>query len=398
VETSLPSVILRARRAKPLFGRHPWLYAGAIETTEGDPGDGAEVNVFSHGGNFVARGFYNSNSRVRVRLYTWNLEERLDEAFFRRKLSEAIQLRRDTLGWFGPGKACRLVFSEGDGLSGLTIDAYDRWLVVQFTSLAMAQRREMFAQLLRELTAPEGIYLRTERGIGQLEGLELEDGPLWGNVPSTPIVIEEKGLEFLVNLAEGQKTGSYLDQRENRAAAARYAKGRRVLDAFCYSGGFGLHAARAGAAEVLGIDSSAPGLDLARQNAERNRLANVSFAAAEVFDYLESAVRERQRFQMIVLDPPKFARKQEAVEKALAGYRRLQSLALMLLDPDGILVTCCCSGLIDMAMLEALLAQVATKTGRNVQILERRYQPADHPVAATCLDSSYLKCLIARVT
>jgi len=397
MNASLPSVILRARRAKPFFGRHPWLYAGAIETVEGEPADGDEINVFSHGGNFIARGLYNGKSRVRVRLYTWDLDERLDEVFFRKKLDQAIRLRRDTLGWFGPGKACRLVFSEGDGLSGLTVDAYDRWLVVQFTSLALALRRELIARLLAELTAAEGIYLRTERGIGQLEGLELADGPLWGAVPTAPVVVEEDGLAFLVNLAEGQKTGFYLDQRENRRAAARYARGRKVLDAFCYSGGFALHAARAGALEVLGIDSSPAGLDLARQNAEKNRLGNIRFAPADVFEYLEAAVRDRQRWQMVVLDPPKFARKQEAVESALAGYRRLQTLALMLLDPDGILVTCCCSGLIDMPMLEGLLAQIAAKTGRIIQILERRFQPADHPVSVACLDSSYLKCLIARV-
>ncbi|HZZ81592.1 MAG TPA: class I SAM-dependent methyltransferase, partial [Gemmataceae bacterium] len=242
---SHPRITLKARRARPFFGMHPWVYAGAIEAIEGEPKDGDVVDLVSHAANFIARGLYNSNSKIRVRLYTWSPDDALDAGFFRRLLENAIQLRRDVLGWMGPGQACRLVFSEADGLSGLTIDRFDRWLVVQFTSLALAERREMFAELLTELLQPDGIYLRTERGIGQLEGLDLHDGPLRGPAPP-PIEIVEHGLRLRINLAEGQKTGYYLDQRDNRQAVARLTTGRRMLDAFCYSGGFGLHAARAG--------------------------------------------------------------------------------------------------------------------------------------------------------
>ena len=188
------------------------------------------------------------------------------------------------------------------------MDRYDRWLVVQFTSLGLAQRRELLAELLAELTGAEGIYLRTERGIGQLEGLELQDGPLWGRPPPEPVTIEEDGLRFLVNLAEGQKTGFYLDQRDNRQAVARLATGRRVLDAFCYTGGFGLHAARAGADAVVGVDSSEPALELARANARLNGLENVTFVAADVFDQLDALAAAGERFGVVVLDPPKFAR------------------------------------------------------------------------------------------
>src|SRR5690242_10297617 len=204
-------VILQPRRARPFYGRHPWVYPGAVSAVEGDPADGAEVDVVSHTGNFVARGLYNSRSKIRVRLYSWAPDVPLDAAFFREKLNAAIHLRRAVLGLDGPGRAARLVFSEGDGLSGLTVDRYDRWLAVQFTALGMAARRELFAELLAELVRPEGIVLRTERGIGQLEGLELHDGPLWGRVPEGPVEIEENGLRFLVNLVEGQKTGFYLD-------------------------------------------------------------------------------------------------------------------------------------------------------------------------------------------
>jgi 23S rRNA (cytosine1962-C5)-methyltransferase len=393
---STGQVILRPRRASPFYGRHPWVYPGAIERVDGAPADGAEVDVHANDGGFIARGLYNSRSRIRVRLYSWQVEQPLDREFFRERLAHAVRLRRDILRLTGPGRACRLVFSEGDFLSGLTVDQYDRWLAVQFTSLGLAQRKDMWVELLRELVEPEGIYLRTERGIGKLEGLELHDGPLWGKLPDGPVVIEEDGLRFLVNVAEGHKTGFYIDQRENRRAVARYARGRRMLDAFCYTGGFGVHAARAGAGEVVGVDVSGPAVELARRNSELNDLGSLTFIESDVFDYLQDAARSGQRFGLIVLDPPKFARAAHAVDDALRGYRRLQTVALMLLEPGGILVTCSCTGLIDWPMLETLTGQVAAKSKRHVHILERRGQPADHPVSVSCLESSYLKCLITR--
>lgn len=394
---SLPQVVLKPRRARPFYGRHPWVFAGAVHEVRGDPADGAEVDLVSHTGNFVARGLYNSRSKIRVRLYSWSQEQRLEAAFFEERLRAAIRLRHEVLQLGGPGSACRLVFSEADGLSGLTIDQYDRWLVVQFTSLGMAQRRELIADALQHILAPAGLYVRTERGIGQLEGLELHDGPLRGDVPNGPIVIQDGGLRFHVHLAEGQKTGFYLDQRDNRQAAARLARGRRVLDAFCYTGGFGLHAAAQGAASVLGIDGSEPALRLARANADLNGLAQVSFVQADVFDRLAELSSAGERFGLVVLDPPKFARAGHAVDEALRGYRRLQTLALHLLEPDGILVVCCCSGLINRQMLLDLLAQLSAETRRPIQILESRGAAPDHPTLATCLETDYLKCLLCHV-
>ncbi|MCS7015124.1 MAG: class I SAM-dependent rRNA methyltransferase [Gemmatales bacterium] len=391
------TVILRSRRAKPFFSRHPWIYAGAIAQVQGQPTDGDEVEVFSHGGHFIARGLYNSRSRVRVRLYCWEMNQPLDMAFWRHRLQQAIQLRREVLHLLGPGKACRLVFSEGDGLSGLTVDWYDGWVVMQFTGLGLALRREIFTTLLVELLQPRGILLRTEKSIAPLEGLELTEGVLWGDTPKEPVAIEEDGVVFLVDLLGGQKTGFYLDQRDNRRAVRRYAKGRRVLDAFCYTGGFALHAAHAGAIEVIGVDSSSSAIQLAQCNAQRNHLVQVRFVEAEVFRFLEEQARNRQRYDLIILDPPKFAHRQSAVENALKGYRRLLALSLLLLEPGGILVTCCCSGLITMDMLEELSNQAATKARRQVQILERHYQPPDHPIAVACRESSYLKCLIKRL-
>jgi 23S rRNA (cytosine1962-C5)-methyltransferase len=321
----------------------------------------------------------------------------LDRDFFRGRLAAAIGLRQ-ILGLDGPGRGGRLVFSEGDGLSGLVVDRYDRWLVVQFTALALALRREMFAELLTDLTGAEGIYLRTERGVGTLEGLELHDGPLHGNLPAGPVTIEEDGIRFQLNLAEGQKTGFYLDQRGNRGAIARLAQARRVLDAFCYSGGFGLHAARAGAASVLGLDQSEAALKLARANARLNGVEDrMEFRRGDVFAELSALADAGEKFGLVILDPPKFARSRNAVEEALSGYRRLQALALRLLGPDGFLVTCCCSGLITVDMLEDLLARLAAETRRDVQILERRGPSQDHPVSVACRESHYLKCLVTHV-
>jgi 23S rRNA (cytosine1962-C5)-methyltransferase len=395
--TSPARVTLQARRARPFYGRHPWVYAGAISSVAGDPADGDVVDLYSHANNFIARGLYNSQSKIRVRLYAWTPEQALDRDFFAQRIDAARRLRQDILGLGGPGQAYRLVFSESDGLSGCTVDCYDAWLVVQFTSLGLAQRKEILAEVLAQAMHPAGIYLRTERGIGQLEGLSLQDEPLWGQVPAEPVTIVEHGVRFLVNLAEGQKTGFYLDQRDNRQAVARLARGRRVLDAFCYTGGFGLHAARAGASSVLGVDASEPALALARENAQLNGLQNVSFVRADVFAHLQKLVEQQERFGLVVLDPPKFARARNAVEEALRGYRRLQTLALRLLEPDGILVTCCCSGLITTDMLEDLLAQLAVEERREIQLLQRGGQAPDHPVAVVCPESSYLKCLICRV-
>lgn len=390
-----PRVVLKPQKALPFYAHHPWVYAGAVAAVMGEPADGDEVDLYSHEGSFVARGLYNSQSKICVRLYSWDPDKPLDQEFFQGKIEAAVRFRRDVLRLDGPNAGVRLVFSEADGLSGMTVDRYDDWLAVQFTSLALARRREMLADILAQMLQPKGIYLRTERGIGKLEGLELQDGLLRGETPADPITIEENGLKFLVNLREGQKTGYYLDQRENRSAVARYASGRRVLDAFCYSGGFGVHSARAGAASVLGVDASEPALTLARENARINEL-NVEFQQGDVFDVLAQLHGEGRRFDMVVLDPPKFARARHAIPEALRGYRRLYALATQLLDRDGILVICCCSGLIGFDMLEELLAGVAGDQRRDMQIIERRGAAPDHPVAVSCRETGYLKCLIAR--
>jgi 23S rRNA (cytosine1962-C5)-methyltransferase len=393
----LPRVILKPKRARPFYGMHPWVFPGAIERVEGEPADGSEVDLVSSAGHFVARGLFNSKSKLRVRLYSWNENESLDDAFFRSRIESALRLRREVLRVGGAGRGCRLVFSESDGISGMVVDQYDRWLVVQFTSLALAERRDRIAAILRELTGAEGVYLRTERGIGQLEGLELQDGLLLGSIPEEPIVIEDHGVRFRLHLTEGQKTGFYLDQRDNRVAVAQLARGKRFLDAFSYSGGFGLHARKGGATEVVCVDGSEAAAALVRDNIELNGFDSIRVEKSDVFQFLDREVAAGSTYGVISLDPPKFARSGSAVDEALRGYRRLQTQALKLLEPDGILAVSCCSGLITMQHLLDLLGQHAADSKRSIQVLEMRGPSADHPVSATCPETNYLKCVICRV-
>ena len=391
-------VVLKPKRALPFYARHPWVFNGAIDRVEGSPAPGEEVELVSTTGNFVARGLYNPASKINVRLYSWDADVPLDAAFFRKKLASAVRLRHDWLKLnTGPDAAYRVAFSEADGLSGMVVDRYGDYVTVQFTALGLASRRVMFGDLLQELLGVKGVYVRTEKGIGQLEGLELHDGLLCGDTPPPEVVIEENGLRFAVNLTEGQKTGYYLDQRDNRAAVAKLAAGRRVLDAFSYSGGFGIYARRAGAAEVESVDASEPALALARRNAELNGLDGINFVRNDVFGHLDQLVAVGRKFDLIVLDPPKFARNRTALPAAVQGYRKLHQQSLKLLDRDGVLVTCCCTGLITPVMLEEVVAQSAADARRDLQILERRGPAADHPVAASCRESAYLKCLISRV-
>jgi len=394
---TIPKVLLKPKRAQPFYARHPWVYVGAIERIDGSPADGDEVELLSSTGNFIARGLFNSQSKIQVRLFSWDADQSLDRDFFRSRLERAIGLRRELLKLDGPNRGWRVVFSEADYLSGMVVDKYGDWLTLQFTSLALANRREMIADLLQELLTPRGIYLRTEKGIGKLEGLTLHDQLLRGEPPPADLAIEENGLRFFVNLAEGQKTGYYLDQRDNRLEVARLCEGKRVLDAFCYTAGFGLHAVKAGAKSVACVDASQAAIDLAQRNVTANGLDRLTFTTADVFKNLTERAAAGETFDVLVLDPPKFARNRAALPEAIKGYRRLATLSMKLLSRDGILVFCCCTGLVTMEMLAELLAQVSSEAKRDLQILERRGPAPDHPVSAACLESGYLKCIIGRV-
>ncbi|MEN6496615.1 MAG: class I SAM-dependent rRNA methyltransferase [Thermoguttaceae bacterium] len=393
----MAQVVLKPRKARPFYGRHPWVLDSAVERVEGAPADGDIVDLVSDKGKFVARGVFNSRSRIRVRLYTWRSTEALDEAFWRRRLEAAVRLR-SVLGYADPQGAARLVFSEGDGLSGLIVDRYADYLVIQVTSLGMVTRLPAIMENLAELVKPQGILVRTDRSVSKAEGLDPVDRFAWGKAPDGPVLITDQGLRYHVDLAEGQKTGFYLDQRENRREAARYMRDRKVLDVFCYSGGFGLAAAALGGAqEVLGIDSSRKAIELAKTNAELNGLTNVGFEAADSFEWLEARVSAGQRYGGVVLDPPKFAGSRRGIDEALRAYHWLNRLGVELLEPGGILVTCSCSGHVTRDDFLDMLLGVAQQTGRDLQLLQVRGPSPDHPVMVTCPESEYLKCVICRV-
>lgn len=398
-QNALPKVVLKPRRALPFFGRHPWVFAGAVRRVEGEPQPGAEVALLTSDGEVVARGLYNPESNINVRLYSWDAERDLDEAFWSERIDRAVELRQRLFPAMGSETACRLIYSESDGLSGLIVDRYGDWLVVQFTSLALYSRRESLIRLLREKLTPAGIWLRTEKGIAESEGLAVTDGLVEGREPPRPLFIEEHGLRYGVDIVEGQKTGFFLDQRDNRAAVARYVGGHRVLDGFCYSGAFGLSALVLGkATEVYGIDVSETALTLARANAELNGVAaRCRFEQARVFDGMQRLAEAGERFDTVILDPPKMTRHRAGLEQAMRGYFSLNRLAVDLLGAGGLLVTCSCSGLVGRDDFEAMLASVAVRADRPIQILEARGQAPDHPVSSHCFETAYLKCYICRV-
>jgi 23S rRNA (cytosine1962-C5)-methyltransferase len=390
-------VVLRPRKARPFFGRHPWVLDSAVARVEGSVADGDVVELVSDTGKFIARGLYNSRSRLRVRLYTWDVGEPLDEPCWKRRIATAVAARR-RIGYDDPAGGARLVYSEADGLSGLVVDRFADCLAVQVNALAMAVRLPAIVAALVELVRPRAIVARTEPGLLKTEGLDPPSGVLHGALPDGTVFVVEHGLKYGLDLVTGQKTGFYLDQRENRRAAASYARGRRVLDLFCYSGGFSLAAARLGqAAEVLGIDGSARAVALAEANAALNGISNVHFREQDCFDALDQLAFHRERFGMVVLDPPKFTRNRASVDDALRAYHRVNRRAVDVLEPGGILVTCSCSGSVSREDLLHVLSGVAQQTGRDIQVLEQRGAAPDHPVSATCLEGEYLKCFVCRV-
>jgi 23S rRNA (cytosine1962-C5)-methyltransferase len=394
--SAFPRVVIRRRSARPFFARHPWVFVTSIERVEGDPAPGDEVEVVSFEGQFIARGLFNPHSAIRVRLYRWDGGP-IDDEFLARSIRSAARWRVEGLGLDGPEVGARLVFSEADGLSGLTVDRFGRWLVAQFTGLGMYLRRDPILDTLAGLADVEGIAVRGDRSVAEAEGLHVDETIARGVRPEGMSRIVEHGISYEVDLASGQKTGFYLDQRDNRRAVAALARGRSVLDLYCYSGGFALNALKTGASEALGIDSSGPAIALARRNAEANGLGAARFEVGDVMESIERFRNEGRKFGLVVCDPPKFARHPKGIEKALRAYLNLNLAAISLLEPDGVLATCSCSGVVDRALFADLLGQVADRSGRSIQILDQRGQAADHPVSASCLESDYLKCFVCRV-
>lgn len=393
----MPTLQLKPDKSRQIFGRHPWVRASSLKGVDAALEAGATVDVADDRGRWLGRGIFNRASQIAVRLYSFLPHESLDEDFLRRRIAEALELRR-VLGLDHADGGARLIFSEADGLSGLVVDRYADRLVIQVTALAMNNWLPVIVAALRAALDPRGILVRADPRMAKAEGIVPREEVVWGEIPAEGITIQEHGVAISFDLLGGQKTGLYLDQRANRLAAAQYARGRRVLDACCHVGGFGLCAAVVGgAATVDFLDGAARPLEAARRNAERNGVTAARFLEGDCFDTLARMRADGEKYQMMVLDPPRFASSRRTVPAALQAYHRLNRLAVELLEPGGILVTCSCSGNVSRQQFVDVLGGVSRKTGREILLLENRGASPDHPVRLACPETDYLKCLIAQV-
>lgn len=382
----MSSVKVNRKAADRVASGHPWIFSSDV-LDRGDAAPGDAVRVVDWRGKPVGVAHYSSTSQITLRLLS-RMAEPIDRPFFLRRLAAAIAFRARVVE---NSSAYRLVFSEGDLLPGLIADRYGPYVVMQTLNQGMDRSRDLIALCLGELLSPAGILARNDASVRKLESLPLETLVLAGEVPER-VWVEMNGLKLEADLFHGQKTGIYLDQRENYVAARKHARGR-VLDCFTSTGGFALHAASR-AETVEAIDSSAPALATAESNAKANQIANVEFRQADVFEFLAGIER---RYSTIVLDPPAFAKSRKSLDDAMRGYKEINLRALKLLDAGGVLITCSCSHHVSEAALFQTIAEAALDAGKTVRVLERRTQAADHPVLLTVPETMYLKCLILEV-
>ena len=398
----MPSLMLKPGREKSLLRRHPWVFSGAVDRVEGGPRPGETVDVLDAGGRFVARAAYSPTSQIRARVWTFNPQEQVDADFLRRRIRAALA-HRATLSLFSVSEArspfeygLRLVHAESDGLPGLVVDRYGDVLVLQSLTAGCEFWRETLADLLLEETGAAAIYERSDADVRELEGLPVRNGPLRGTINHIPLTISEHGLKFLVNIASGHKTGFYLDQRRNRQRIGQLAQGRDVLNCFCYTGGFTAHALAGGASSVLSVDSSADALALGRENIALNGLPpeKAEWLEGDVFQLLRKFRDQARSFDMVILDPPKFAATAAQAEKAARGYKDINLLAFKLLRSGGILATFSCSGGVDAALFQKIVAGAALDAGVEASIVEYLSQDGDHPVSLHFPEGAYLKGLV----
>lgn len=390
---------LKPGREKSLRRRHPWIFSGAVAAVEGAPEPGESVAVVSAGGEWLACAAYSPRSQITARVWTFDRDEAVDAAFWTRRLERALAGRRGAPD-FHASTAGRLVNAESDRLPGLIVDRYADWLVVQYLSAGAERWKAESVAALRALWPSTGIYERSDVDVRAKEGLAPLAGVLAGEPPPELIEIDEAGARFQVDVVHGHKTGFYLDQRENRALVRGQAAGQTVLNCFAYTGGFGVSALLGGAERVTQVEASGPALALARRNAELNGLAEarVEHLEGDVFVLLRQFRDARREFDVIVLDPPKFAESQSQIERAARGYKDINRLAFKLLRPGGRLITFSCSGVVEPALFQKIVADAALDAGREAQILRRLSQAPDHPVALEFPEGDYLKGLVCRVS
>ena len=389
---------LKKGKEKAVRQRHPWVFSGALDKVNGKPENGDVVRVLDGSGDFLAYGYYNDQSRVAVRLVEWNEEAIIDEAWYEQKIKTAIAGRAHLLA-DADTTTCRLIFSEADFLPGLIVDRYADFLSLQILSSGIEKAKDIIIAVLVKLLQPKGIFDRSDATARTHEGITAENGLLWGETPAEFIEVKENGILYHINIAEGQKSGFYCDQRDNRKILASYTKGKSVLDCFSYSGGFSLNAFAQGAAEVTSVDSSALAIETLKQNIDLNKFDASKHVAiqSDVNKQLRQFNDEGKKFDVVVLDPPKYAPSRSALDRAARAYKDLNRRGLLLLESGGLLATFSCSGAVDIDTFKQIIAWAALDAGKEVQIIKQFCQPEDHPVRLSFPEGEYLKGLLVRV-
>ena len=392
------SVKLKKGKEKAVRQLHPWVFSGAIDQIKGNPDNGDIIRVTDSNNDFLAYGFFNSKSRVAVRLLEWNLETEINESWWRRKIKIAVK-HRDELNTEDTN-TYRLIFSEADFLPGLIVDRYADFLSVQILTSGIENIKHIILDELQQLLSPKGIFDRSDASARAHEGMEASSGGiLLGTEPPEFVGVKENGIFYQVNIAEGQKSGFYCDQRDNRKWVADHVKDKKVLDCFSYSGGFSLNAMAKGAKEVISVDSSAPALDTLKRNMEINDFNSIPhrLIQSDVNKQLRAFREVNEKFDVIILDPPKYAPSRSALTKASRAYKDLNRMAMLLLEEGGLLATYSCSGAVDISMFKQIIAWAALDAGKEVQFIQQFSQPADHPVRSSFPEGEYLKGLLCRV-
>jgi len=391
-------LVLKKGRERSLKRHHPWIFSGAIQRVEGDPGPGDTVQVLDAWGNPLAKASYSPKSEIRARAWTFHEEERVDSELFKRRIKAALRLREGMPG-LKKTNALRLIYSESDGLPGLIVDRYGEFLVCQFLSAGAERWKKEIVGHLVAMLSPLGIYERSDAPPRKKEGLGPEVGVLFGKVPPDLIEIQEDGARFLVDLKGGQKTGFYLDQRANRRLVALFSEGKEVLNCFSYTGGFSVFSMLGGARYVTDIEISGANIKILRENLRLNlgETYTGEIIKGDVFRVLRTFRDQARSFDLVILDPPKFAESRRSIPRATRGYKDINLLAMKLLRPGGLLFTFSCSGLIDQALFQKVVAGAALDSKREVKILKRLQQGPDHPVLVNFPEGSYLKGFILKV-
>lgn len=390
-------IILHKGKDKAAWQLHPWVFSGAISKVVGRIQPGEVVSVYNIDDEFIAYGVYNNTSRVAVRLLEWNPANEIDEQWWRKRVKKAVQNREHLLS--SDNDSVRLIFAEADFLPGLIADKYADFISIQVHAVGVENVKAIIVDELVNLLSPKGIYERSDLKSREYEGLKDANGLLWGELPPEFVDIVENGIHYRVNIIDGQKSGFYCDQRDNRLLTAQYVKGKRVLDCFCYSGGFTLNALRNGAIEVVSVDSSALAIETLKDNIVYNKFdASLHKAIqSDVNKYLRNLGEQNEKFDLIVLDPPKYAPSRSTLEKASRAYKDLNRRGLMLLKSGGLLATFSCSGAMDIDTFKQVLAWAALDAGKEIQFIRQFSQPEDHPVRASFPEGEYLKGLLVRV-